>query len=146
MNLPPSLKAEFGDHPLIKDFARFLKKQDGAVFNATNENRLLHCLWKAFLAGEAAAKAQPIDTSELHQKLREQDQIAVIWSVDDVIDTCKDRFGIRLSEEHAREVLFTAERKHDANEGINWLVLQTYAQMSDFFDEYEKKEDEDDDE
>ena len=31
-----------------------------------------------------------------------------------------------LSEEHAFNILQAADHRHDANEGINWIVLDVY--------------------
>jgi len=46
------------------------------------------------------------------------DEIAIIWSVEDVLSIRED-----LTPEQALEVLEQAEHKHDASIGINWDVL-----------------------
>lgn len=51
------------------------------------------------------------------------DHIAIIWHIDDVRYIRPD-----LSDEACREVLEFAERKHDADLGINWMVLETAAE------------------
>jgi hypothetical protein len=51
-------------------------------------------------------------------------QISIIWSTEDVLEVRPD-----LSEEQADNVLDSAERHHDANEGINWIVLETIADI-----------------
>ncbi len=50
-------------------------------------------------------------------------QIAIIWDVEDVMQECK-----WLTEEQAYEVLHYLKRKHDANIGINWEVIQHWAE------------------
>ena len=48
--------------------------------------------------------------------------ITVIWSKEDVLELRPD-----LTEEQAADVLVSADRRHDANIGINWEVLQFHA-------------------
>ncbi len=55
--------------------------------------------------------------------LAEKDQMAFIWSVDDVQSVRPD-----LTDEQAWEVLLHAKRNHDANFGINWDVLSVIAE------------------
>ena len=57
--------------------------------------------------------------------MNKQDQISIIWCVDDVIWQAKER-GIKIGKKQAREVLQLLERKHDANIGINWDVIDYY--------------------
>ena len=52
----------------------------------------------------------------------EQDQISVVWIVDDVAERCHE-IGIYLTLDQKREVLRRLKRKHDANLGINWEVI-----------------------
>ena len=52
----------------------------------------------------------------------EDDEIAVVWSADDVLSIRK-----HLTPEQAFEVLQRAEHKHDAELGINWDVLGFHA-------------------
>jgi len=52
----------------------------------------------------------------------DDDQIAIIWSVEDVLEVRPD-----LTEDQAYEVLQIAEHRHDANIGINWEVLAIHA-------------------
>jgi len=49
-------------------------------------------------------------------------QVAIIWSIEDVQSVRPD-----LTDEQAMEVLWSAERSHDATVGINWDVLTDYA-------------------
>lgn len=50
-------------------------------------------------------------------------EIAIIWHIDDV-----KSLDLELDDEQCREVLIRAKDKHDANLGINWNVLEHYAQ------------------
>ena len=60
----------------------------------------------------------------------EDDEIAIVWSVADVLDIRPD-----LTHDQAYEVLQLAKDKHDANIGINWDVLSIHAEW-----EYPEKE------
>ncbi len=69
---------------------------------------------------------------ELKEKLGDQliaggdeaqgDWITIKWHVDDVLDVRED-----LTREQAREVLHTLKRDHDAEIGINWDVIEAWA-------------------
>lgn len=48
----------------------------------------------------------------------QDDEIAIVWSVDDVLQECD-----WLTREQALEVLHNLDHKHDANIGINWEVI-----------------------
>lgn len=85
----------------------------------------------------------PDDFSEFHesqlirhcQMLASPDNIAIFWNIEDV-----QYERPHLTDEEAREVLDTAQRRHDADIGINWTVLETIADM--LFDRPEEDEDE----
>jgi hypothetical protein len=49
------------------------------------------------------------------------DRISVVWHIDDV-----KSIDDSLTDDQCRAVLGMAERKHDANEGINWQVLDIW--------------------
>lgn len=51
-----------------------------------------------------------------------KDEQIVIWTTADVIGAALDR-GITISVPVARRILETAVYRHDANNGINWDVL-----------------------
>lgn len=53
----------------------------------------------------------------------EDDEIAIIWSVEDVMQECK-----WLSKDQALDVLHDLKHNHDANIGINWEVIYYKAQ------------------
>ena len=48
--------------------------------------------------------------------------ISIKWSTDDVMYQAES-MGITLTEEQADTILDNVERFHDANEGINWVVI-----------------------
>ena len=48
----------------------------------------------------------------------ENDEIAIVWSVDDVLQECD-----WLNREQALDVLRSIKRNHDATVGINWDVI-----------------------
>ncbi len=52
----------------------------------------------------------------------EDDEIAIIWSVADVLDVRPD-----LTHDEALDVLHRVKHKHDATIGINWDVLSYHA-------------------
>ena len=64
------------------------------------------------------------------------DDIYVVWSIEDVHETAKqvdahliedsDDWKSPLSDEEAREILTTTERRHDASIGVNWDVLAVH--------------------
>ena len=53
------------------------------------------------------------------------DKISIIWGIDDVHHIADQE----LSDDEAREVLRRAEHYHDASIGINWEVLDVWADM-----------------
>jgi hypothetical protein len=52
-------------------------------------------------------------------KQNKDGSISVVWNIEDVQSLDSD-----MSEEQAIEVLELALHNHDANEGINWTVLE----------------------
>lgn len=63
------------------------------------------------------------DDIDIHALLIERNQIAAIWSIEDVQ-------GIRpdLTDEQAWEVLQQVKRQHDAAIGVTWDTLEWTAQ------------------
>lgn len=55
---------------------------------------------------------------------RLSDEIAITWHIDDVRYIRPD-----LSDEACRDVLHYADRKHDADLGITWAILEATAEM-----------------
>ncbi len=49
-------------------------------------------------------------------------RIALFWSIDDVRAVRPD-----LNDEQCMAVLLDCERRHDAEHGVNWIVLETTA-------------------
>ena len=63
-----------------------------------------------------------VDDYEIHNLLREQRKIAVIWCMEDVQHVRPD-----LDDEQAWEVLEYAGSHHDADLGISWATLEILA-------------------
>lgn len=61
--------------------------------------------------------------------------IEIVWSTEDVQEVRPD-----LDESQAYEVLIAAKQKHDADVGINWEVLEFWA---DYLFPYEGDEEDD---
>lgn len=53
------------------------------------------------------------------------DSISITWHIDDV----RMAYNRPITDEQCREVLARADKWHDANTGINWDVLQCYAEQ-----------------
>ena len=50
--------------------------------------------------------------------------ISITWHIEDVQQLVQERFDKNISDEDALEVLDCLVRKHDANNGINWDVIE----------------------
>ena len=50
--------------------------------------------------------------------------ISITWHIEDVQQLVQERFDKNISDEDALEVLDCLVRKHDANIGINWDVIE----------------------
>lgn len=61
--------------------------------------------------------------TELSPLLTPAEQIAVVWSADDVLEIRPD-----LTREQAVEVLVVSDYNHDAGFGINWETLESAAE------------------
>lgn len=131
----------FADDPLAPAFTKWVENLPPKDREDPDEK----LLWRAFTMGAEAYKALPIDTLEMCKKLREQDQIAIIWSIEDVQDICRETDNVELTDEQAREVLFEAEKRHDANYGISLDTLRTYASLNGFLDSAEDDDELEDD-
>jgi hypothetical protein len=61
---------------------------------------------------------------EVDKNMPEQlpDEISINWHIEDVKSIAED-----LTDEECRRVLYIAEREHDATIGINWDVLEMWA-------------------
>ena len=53
------------------------------------------------------------------------DQIAIVWALQDVLDQAR-QLKVNITKAQAREVLHRLQEKHDANQGINWDILDYY--------------------
>jgi len=80
---------------------------------------------RAAIAEAKALGIQPGPVEiDVHALLAARRQIAPIWSVEDVQSVRPD-----LTDDQAWEVLQYAERRHDAEIGINWEVLSCHAEL-----------------
>jgi hypothetical protein len=73
-----------------------------------------------FVAACTAARTvlDTVDEVDVHRLLARRDGIALIWSIEDVLELRPN-----LTLEQARKVLQKLERRHDAAYGINWDTL-----------------------
>jgi hypothetical protein len=69
---------------------------------------------------ERIADATGADRKKIATVLK--DEQVVLWTTADVIGAALDR-GITITAPTARRILEIAVEKHDANNGINWDVL-----------------------
>jgi hypothetical protein len=66
------------------------------------------------------------DTEKYALMCKLADELGIIiltWATDDVLSIRPD-----LTEEQAAQVLAAADRRHDADTGINWDVLEFHAE------------------
>ena len=54
--------------------------------------------------------------------------IQIKWSTPDVLDVAQN-MNIELTEQEADKILDSLEYYHDAELGINWLVIENYIQQ-----------------
>ena len=66
-------------------------------------------------------EGQKIPTSDDILRLTSPDWIASWWHIDDVKGLNK-----KLTKQECRDVLNMVDRRHDANIGINWDVINCY--------------------
>ena len=59
---------------------------------------------------------------EIRTYLATTGRIAIFWGIDDVKAVRPD-----LTDDQCMEVLDACDNRHDANIGINWLVIETHA-------------------
>lgn len=50
--------------------------------------------------------------------------IAIIWDIDDVIGVAHQQ-KVEITKEEAKDILAIIHDHHDANEGINWNVIES---------------------
>ena len=109
---------EYHESELFMELDKFIRNlEDGLGKNSSEEIKVL-------------LEMQP-ETMPAH--FDPETQIAIIWGIDDVHSV---RSG--LSDEQALLVLHEAKRRHDANIGINWDVLEIWA--DELFPEHEDEE------
>jgi hypothetical protein len=79
------------------------------------------------MANAVVSGTELTDVDTIQKLLKEhwQNQIAIVWSTEDVIGRAKER-DIELTEDQALGVLHSLERRFDANIGISWEVIDIY--------------------
>jgi hypothetical protein len=139
-----SVTIDFEPERQRKASARILAAIEGIIDYAENEAYSLEKLKDSPEAeAEAASAWQAVEAAratitemkalgvlpdpaqiDLHALLAARRQIALIWSVEDVLAVRPD-----LTDDEAWEVLQQAGRRHDAEIGINWDVLRCHAKL-----------------
>ena len=108
----------------LREFPGNIEAEDDPAFTTEQVNYLEKRLFevRALLDPDEPAHPYPDITLYVHDLLTRHQQIAAIWSVEDVK-------GIRphLTDNQAWEVLKEVGRKHDAEYGISWTTLETMA-------------------
>ena len=61
-------------------------------------------------------------------KLKKMKTISIKWSTDDVLGVAEN-MEIKLTEKEADNILDQLYRLHDADLGINWLVIENYIEQ-----------------
>ena len=74
---------------------------------------------KKLLASKVLPTEQRIEVEQILTGF--ENTIHIAWSIDDLLS-----LEAELSKEEAKEILLEIERRHDANEGVNWEVLAIY--------------------
>jgi len=109
---------------LLRDLPGDLEAEDDPVFTTEQVNFLEKRLYevRALLKGETSSQLYADITLYVHHLLAKHQQIAAIWSIEDVT-------GIRpdLTEDQAWEVLEQVRDNHDADWGISYTTLETVA-------------------
>lgn len=87
-------------------------------------NKKLNELINDFKNSKISIEKLEKDIQELAKEefYNQETQVAIPWSIEDIK---KDRPD--LTDEECLNVLFVIKEKHDANIGINWEVLEYYA-------------------
>lgn len=62
------------------------------------------------------------------EDIKSGDAIAIIWSADDVQCIAKENYDTTLTQDELRYVLDGMRRKHDAEIGINWGVIDYWVE------------------
>ena len=75
--------------------------------------------------GEITMTQQPTHTDEqIRAYLAQTGRIAILWGIDDVKAVRPD-----LSDDQCMKVLQECEHRHDAENGISWIVIETHANL-----------------
>lgn len=86
------------------------------------ENAVAEWVWANVPADLQQAKPAATRSIDVHDLLASRQQVAVIWSIEDVQGVRPD-----LTNDQAWQVLQQCERIHDCEVGFNWLLIETIA-------------------
>ena len=118
VNLTVTLKLELADQlsraDLYDNLESMLRSGLGEILTPTGD-----CV--TIVAANDPASVLSCETN-LKPLLKPAGEIAIIWSVEDVLEIRPD-----LSREQATEVLEQVSQDHDAGIGINWQTLEYVA-------------------
>jgi hypothetical protein len=92
------------------------RNSDSLDFYTVSVWSIAAALNAAFEAGATCVQREAIDVYAL---LSERHQVAVIWSIEDVLEVRPD-----LSDDQAWKVLQECERVHDCNYGFTWDLIR----------------------
>jgi hypothetical protein len=95
---------------------------DTAVMHFSAESSEENTDFKAALGARISSETTRLNDLDIHEKLAERRQVALVWSVEDVR-------AVRpaLDDDQAWEVLQHCRRVHDCDVGFNWLLIETVA-------------------
>ena len=57
-----------------------------------------------------------------YTKAENEDKISIVWCIEDVIVQA-EKDGNEVTKEEARKILKNIKRKHDAENGVNWITV-----------------------
>ncbi len=97
------------------------RNSDSLDFHTVAVWSITDALDAAFEAGVDSAQ-NDATTIDIHQLLEQRNQVAVIWSVEDVQSVRSD-----LSDDQSWDVLQRCIKVHDCEIGFNWLLIQYVA-------------------
>lgn len=115
------LRGEIYDHYFVREHVEQCDDDEAQFWSllghVTGEG--LHSVGDFSTREEAFEIQQRIECLDVHKALARRRQIAIIWSLEDVLEVRPD-----LSEDQAWEVLQSCRPMHDANDGITWDSIE----------------------
>lgn len=108
----------------------FIRKKAGEIelegFRREKESPELSasCFAQAFAVEEVAEQLE-VTAEILDDPKENKDSISIEWWIDDVHQVAEE-MEITISDDEAREILRRIDRKHDANFGVNWEIIEIF--------------------